>query len=135
MSEIFVDTSHMVGILHPRDQFHSRAIILEHDVRDLPLVTSDFVLTEVLNYFCEFREYFKLRIVRSVDVFLRNPRVTVIECSRARFNTGFNFYKTRLDHGYSLTDCVSMDIMLERGITDILTNDDHFEEEGFRILL
>jgi predicted nucleic acid-binding protein len=38
------------------------------------------------------------------------------------------------DKGYSLTDCISMQTMRADGITDALTNDVHFEEEGFRAL-
>jgi len=40
-----------------------------------------------------------------------------------------------LDKGYSLTDCISMETMRHEGITDVLTNDAHFEQEGFRALL
>jgi uncharacterized protein len=48
---------------------------------------------------------------------------------------GFELYNSRLDKGYSLTDCVSMNIMREQNITQILTNDVHFEQEGFSVLL
>ncbi len=48
---------------------------------------------------------------------------------------GFELYNARLDKGYSLTDCVSMNVMREQNISEILTNDDHFEQEGFQILL
>ncbi len=36
---------------------------------------------------------------------------------------------------YSLTDCVSMEVMWREGITDILTHDSHLSQEGFTILL
>lgn len=36
---------------------------------------------------------------------------------------------------YSHTDCLSMLIKRERGITDVLTHDAHFTQEGFHILL
>jgi predicted nucleic acid-binding protein len=36
------------------------------------------------------------------------------------------------DKGYRLTDCISMQTMHREGLTDILTNDKHFEQEGFR---
>ncbi len=35
-------------------------------------------------------------------------------------------YKARPDKGYSLTDCISMNLMRERDITEILTHDHHF---------
>ncbi|HXH70688.1 MAG TPA: hypothetical protein VNI60_10205 [Pyrinomonadaceae bacterium] len=46
-----------------------------------------------------------------------------------------NLYQKRLDKGYSLTDCISMNICRERGIADVLTTDNHFIQEGFRVLL
>jgi predicted nucleic acid-binding protein len=47
---------------------------------------------------------------------------------------GFDLYKQRSDKGYSLTDCISMAIMQQMGITDVLTHDKHFTQEGFHIL-
>jgi len=41
----------------------------------------------------------------------------------------------RPDKGYSLVDCISMQTMRREGITDALTHDRHFEQEGFRALL
>ena len=40
----------------------------------------------------------------------------------------------RPDKGYSLTDCISMATMRKKGLTEVLTNDRHFEQEGFRAL-
>jgi uncharacterized protein len=36
---------------------------------------------------------------------------------------------------WSLTDCISFVVMKERGLTDALTPDRHFEQAGFKILL
>ena len=36
--------------------------------------------------------------------------------------------------GYSLVDCISMQTMRQQGLTEALTNDRHFEQEGFRAL-
>ena len=43
--------------------------------------------------------------------------------------------RRRLDKGYSLTDCMSMVLCHEQGISDVLKHDRHFEQEGFAILL
>src|SRR6516162_5359042 len=45
------------------------------------------------------------------------------------------FFSTRPDKEWSLTDCISFVVMNERGITDAFTNDHHFEQAGFQILL
>ena len=45
-----------------------------------------------------------------------------------------NLYEARPDKGYSLTDCISMQTMRKEGISEALTDDRHFEQEGFRAL-
>ncbi len=135
MKQTFADTSHFVAVLHPSDQLHEKAVAVERSLTETRLITTDFVLVEVLNYFSEFREYFKTRIARAVETIISESEIQIIECSREEFMQGFKFYNSRLDKGYSLTDCVSMNVMSERNISEILTNDDHFEQEGFRILL
>jgi predicted nucleic acid-binding protein len=46
-----------------------------------------------------------------------------------------SLYKARPDKGYSLTDCVSMQVMRQEGIAEILTHDNYFTQEGFSILI
>ena len=48
--------------------------------------------------------------------------------------SGLELYESRLDKHYSLTDCSSMQMMRRLGLTDALTNDRHFTQEGFSIL-
>jgi len=52
-----------------------------------------------------------------------------------QFLKALELYESRLDKGYSLTDCISMNVCRELGIKEILTHDRHFEQEGFKILL
>ena len=65
---------------------------------------------------------------------LRDPRVIVIPQSRESFMAGLELYRARPDKGYSLTDCISMQTMRSEGMIEALTNDRHFEQEGFRAL-
>lgn len=45
------------------------------------------------------------------------------------------FLQARPDKNYSLCDAVSFMVMGQRGMTDALTTDHHFEQEGFTRLL
>jgi predicted nucleic acid-binding protein len=54
--------------------------------------------------------------------------------TRESFQAGFDLYAARPDKGYSLTDCISMQTMRREGLTEVLANDRHFEQEGFRAL-
>ena len=70
-----------------------------------------------------------------IENLLIEPDVLVVDQTSEGFHDGMTFYKSRLDQGYSLTDCISMNICRDRGITDVLTHDDHFRQEGFTVLL
>ena len=92
------------------------------------------MLVEFLNYFSEKGDLFRKAVAQSVSDLLDIPTIRVIEQSRDFFRKGLDFYKARLDKGYSLTDCISMNTMKAEGLAEVLTNDEHFTQEGFRAL-
>jgi predicted nucleic acid-binding protein len=51
------------------------------------------------------------------------------------FEEAQSFYDQHRDKQWTLTDCTSFIIMRERGITEALTGDRHFEQAGFIALL
>ena len=65
---------------------------------------------------------------------LTNPKIRVIPQSRESFLAGLDLYQARPDKGYSLADCIAIETVRREGITEALTNDRHFEQEGFRAL-
>ncbi len=48
---------------------------------------------------------------------------------------GLEFYEARSDKNYSMVDCMSMRVMRDQDLRDVLTHDQHFEQEGFTALL
>jgi len=70
-----------------------------------------------------------------VRAILLNQNVEIISCSHERVLEAIDFYERRLDKGYSLSDCISMLTMKNFGLQEILTHDNHFEQEGYTILL
>jgi hypothetical protein len=44
-------------------------------------------------------------------------------------------YATHPDKAWSLTDCLSMEAMLDHGSTEAATADRHFLQAGFRVLM
>ena len=64
-----------------------------------------------------------------------DPHIIVVPQSDHSFQAGFALYQSRPDKQYSLTDCISMETMRQQGITDILTHDNNFTQEGFTALL
>lgn len=88
-----------------------------------------------MNYFAGWRTHFRNKAVQNTQNILNNRAVRVIGQTPDSFRIGFDLFRARLDKGYSLTDCISMQPMRSEGITDVLTNDGHFEQEGFRAVL
>jgi predicted nucleic acid-binding protein len=70
-----------------------------------------------------------------VERILTEANIEVAPQSHEAFMAGLKLYKARPDKGYSLTDCISMQVMHTRGINEILTHDEHFRQEGFLLLL
>ena len=51
------------------------------------------------------------------------------------FERGFDLYRKYKDKDWGLIDSISFVLMSERGITDALTFDRHFEQAGFNALM
>jgi predicted nucleic acid-binding protein len=93
------------------------------------------VLTELLDGLAKRGTHLREAAARAVRRILHDRRVTVHPQSRESFLAGLRLYEQRYDKGYSLVDCISMTTMRRQGILQILTNDHHFIQEGFRVVL
>jgi predicted nucleic acid-binding protein len=62
-------------------------------------------------------------------------QIRIIAASDEWFRRGVAFYRARPDKKWSLTDCLSFELMRELGVREALTSDQHFEQAGFRALL
>ncbi len=134
MTAVFADTFHWIALADFSDSFHERALALTAAHASQPLVTTDEVLTEYLNYFGEQPEVLRRHAAASVRRMIASASIRVISQSRDSFLAGLTLYEQRADKGYSLTDCISMETMRREGLTQVLTNDRRFEQEGFRAL-
>ena len=134
MRKVFVDTVYWIAIANPKDQWNDEAKNAREQLGDVRLVTTEEVLTEFLTALsrsARLRET-AVKVVREI---LSNPNVKVIPQSRDSFQKGLKRYEERPDKGYSLQDCISMNAMNSESIIEILTNDRHFEQDGFTVLM
>ncbi len=134
MNVVFADTFYWIAVTNAQDVAHDRVKVFTRSAKPDIIVTTEEVLTEYLNYFAGWRTHFRNKAVQNTQNILNNRAVRVIGQTPS-FRIGFDLFRARLDNGYSLTDCISMQAMRSEGITDVLTNDGHFEQEGFRAVL
>ncbi len=135
MKIVFVDTWYWVALTNPNDQWHQAARVASKRIDSARLITTGEVLVEFLNFYSERGSILRQKAVDLTKKILGNPNVSVVPQTRDSFSLGLKFYESRKDKQYSLTDCISMETMRERQVKEVLTNDHHFEQEGFTILL
>lgn len=135
---VYVDSSFYIAYLHSDDTLHRLALDLLHSLRSeagLSYTTSDGVLAEVLAFFARRGHRLRDLAVNLARDVMTAPDIEVVEQRRPLLLQALDLYAARGDKSYSLTDCSSMLICRARGITDVLTHDSDFEQEGFSILL
>jgi predicted nucleic acid-binding protein len=134
MRRIFADAVYWIAIVNRKDQWHSPIVKLMRSIGSATLVTTEDVFDEFLTYYSGHGPSLRNTAVRTIEKAMVNPLVIVRPQSHQSFLDGFALYKARPDKGYSLTDCISMEAMHQEGITEVLTHDQHFTQEGFTIL-
>ena len=134
MNLFFVDTFYWIALSNPRDQWHRRVLAFQTTLDTYRLYTTDEVLMEFLTFYSEGAPYVRRRAALFTRNILANPFIIVLPQTHTSFLEGLSLYEARLDKEYSMTDCISMLVMRRERLTDVLTNDHHFTQEGFTIL-
>ena len=133
MTAVFADTLYWIAIFLPDDPWAKAAISV--DLSDVRLVTTEEVIGEFLTGISSYGEQTRLLACRFVREILADVDIEVVEQSHESFIGGLSLYERRPDKQYSLTDCISMNVMKRKGISKVLTNDRHLSQEGFVRLL
>jgi uncharacterized protein len=129
---MLIDTSGFFSVYSEEDRHHtkSKEIFQQSWLR----LTTNYVLAE----------YVALAFVRGLprdgvlafsEEILSDETVEIAWIDEALHTKAVEILKERKDKTYSLCDAVSFVLMRERGITESLTTDKHFEQEGFIRLL
>jgi predicted nucleic acid-binding protein len=132
---VFVDTAYWMALVLHDDPWTTAAERATALVADTHLVTTEEVLTEFLAGVSRAGKQTRRRAAEMVRHVLGSPNVSVVPQSHDTFVAGLELYQTRLDKQYSLTDCISMNMMKRSGLTEALTTDHHFTQRGCSILL
>jgi uncharacterized protein len=133
-STVFADTFYWLALARPRDSWHAAARRWAVANASTSLVTTDEVLTEFLNALAGAGPAGRAYAAATVHDIRSDSQAVVLPQTRADFDAALALYEARPDKRYSLTDCRSMLAVRSLGLTEVLTNDHHFTQEGFTIL-
>lgn len=132
---VFVDASYWIAILNPKDALHLRASAISQKYKKRKIVTTEMILVEVFALLSKYGAHIRSAVVALEKTLRTDPTVELIPQTRLQFREASTLYAQRPDKNWSLVDCASFIAMQQRGLTDALTNDEHFQQAGFRALL
>jgi|ERR1043166_38420 predicted nucleic acid-binding protein len=132
MTACFADAYYFFALLNPRDEAHPAAKLFSAASRR-PIVTTAWVLTEVADGLAATPS--RNLFAQLFDSLRSNPNAFLVPPDAALFERGIAPYRNRGDKSWSLTDCISFEVMRDHGLTDAFTGDHHFEQAGFVALL
>jgi predicted nucleic acid-binding protein len=131
MTPVFVDSSFWIARLAQHDERHRIAVATSREFEPSRLVTTAFVLAEVLNAFSSRGPLQRRAAADFANRVRRDNAVRCIEVDSELLSPGIALYRNRPDKYWSLTDCVSFAVMTEMKIAEALTFDGDFTQAGF----
>ncbi len=132
---VFVDTAYLVALTNAADAHHTRAVKMAKAwAREKrTFVTSDAVLIEYANFFA--RSPLRSLAAATLPRLRATTGWTIAGIDRALLARAEHRYAKHADKSWSLTDCLSMEIMNDESLAEIATTDVHFTQAGFRPLM
>lgn len=133
--KIFLDSAYAIALSSSRDMYHQRAMQLATRLRleKSRLITTRAILLEIGNALSKQR--YRAAAVRLLIALETDPTVEVIPLTEHLYFRALEFYQSREDKEWGLTDGISFVAMTDQQVTEALTADAHFRQAGFRALL
>jgi len=135
MDKVFIDSAAFVAISNKNDQFHKMAVEINKSllISKVRYITTNFILDESITIL-------RLRIGHASTVdfhekIIKSGLIEIIHISELIEEQAWHIFKKFSDKEFSFTDCTSFAVMKEHKITASFTNDHHFEQMGFEVLI
>ncbi len=132
MTSVFADAAFYIALASPRNQNHTIAARFAGTFTGRA-VTTEYVLTEVANYLS--RPAHRAKFLDLLAHLRADNGTEIVASSSDLWDRGLDLYDRRRDKHWSLTDCISMVVMKELGLIEVLTADRDFEQAGFKNVL
>jgi predicted nucleic acid-binding protein len=98
-------------------------------------VTTNYVLAELVALLTGPLRIPRPSVIAFVNGLKTSPYVEIVHVDMRLDDQAWQLLTQRQDKEWSLVDCSSFVIMHQRGMTEALTTDHHFEQAGFIRLL
>jgi predicted nucleic acid-binding protein len=129
---MLLDTSGLLCLHYQTEPLHAQARTAYKKATSR--LTHSYVIAEYVAL-ANARHFSRSSVLSFVVDLLDNPDIETIWIDESLHRSALKLLMVRQDKTYSLCDAVSFVLMRQRGITEALTTDRHFEQEGFVRLL
>ena len=132
---VFVDSFAWIATINKSDNYHDICLgILEGFLNNhTKLITSNYIVVETINSLS--RVEFRKTVIGFMDKLEKSPSVKIIKITDEIYNNAWMLYQQRMDKNWGITDCTSFEIMKIFNIKKAFTNDKHFEQAGYSLLV
>lgn len=131
----FVDSVGWIALLNADDELHQTTDSLYKELllTGTMFMTSTAVLNEVANSLCKPK--YRDAVVEFYRRLQNSLRIKAVFVDKSLWSQGWKLFEDRPDKSWSLTDCISREIMSKYKLKDVITNDVHFSQAGYNALL
>lgn len=137
MNEVFADTSGWASFFLEDDRHHAKAfsLIAQWKQQNQRVVTTNYILSELIVLLSNSRGQQRPAVINYIETIRSADWIEIIHIDESLDNEAWRLLANRLDKQWSLVDAASFVVMQERGLTEVLTADHHFEQASFIRLL
>ncbi len=129
---LLLDTSGLLCYLHQDELQHQEAVQLFNQSNWS--LTHSYVLAELVAL-AQVRGFPRIPTLNFINDLVDHPDIEIIWVNESLHRKAVALLMAREDKAYSLCDAVSFVLMQQHNLSQALTTDHHFEQEGFQRLL
>ncbi len=129
---IFVDSGALIGRYLNNDPYHSFAVRTWRQIEELPLLTTNHVLDEVLTLIAR-RAGYRFAAERAERIYFSSAFEIVCSSLEDEYEA-VHYFRKFADQRISFTDCISFAVMKRHRLDTAFTFDRHFLNAGFRVI-
>ena len=137
MNEVFADTSGWANAFVKTEPYYTKAstLVKQWQQYNCRVVTTNYVLSELIPLLTVRLRVPRERGLRYIETLRSVDWIEIVHIDEVLDQEAWKLLAERLDKQWSLVDAASFVVMRERGISEALTTDRHFEQDGFIRLL
>lgn len=133
MKPVFVDTSALIALGNPRDQYHKSAHQAVLKLGDVDLfVTSDFVIDETVTNLS--KSHGARNAIGFIRAIMASRLYRVYYVDAAMLATSLDFLSKYADKGISCTDATTLAFVRTQKIPRVFSFDVHFKKLGLKVI-